>query len=81
MHFKRLKRALTKNLHFYGGQPIVALKGLRKTVEAYIIEWTTSSEPEALKVSRTQNEVTLEAASLFGGHRSECMVFVTNLEV
>ena len=45
VHFKRLKRALMQNLHFYRGHPIVALKGLRKTVEAYIIKWTTSSEP------------------------------------
>ena len=44
VHFKRLKRALTQNLHFYGGHPVVALKGLWKTVEAYIIKWTISSE-------------------------------------
>ena len=30
---------------FLGGDPIVALKMLRKTVEAYIIKWIISGEP------------------------------------
>ena len=61
MHFKRLKRAFTQNLHFFGGHPVVALKMLRKTVEAYIIKWIISGEPLVdLKVGRTQNEVTVE---------------------
>ena len=33
------------NLHFFGGQPVVALKMLNKTVEAYIIKWIISGEP------------------------------------
>ena len=41
----RLKRANMQNLHFYLGHPVVALKGLRKTVEAYIIKWIISGEP------------------------------------
>ena len=45
VHIKRLKRANMQNLHFYWGHPVVALKGLRKTVEAYIIKWIISSEP------------------------------------
>ena len=45
MHFNRLNRAFTQNLHFFGGHPVVALKMLRKTVEAYIIKWIISGEP------------------------------------
>ena len=45
VHLKRLKRAFTQNLHFFGGHPVVALKMLRSTVEAYIIKWIISGEP------------------------------------
>ena len=45
MHFKRLKRAIMQNLDFYQGHPGVSLKMRRKTIEAYIIKWTTSGEP------------------------------------
>ena len=42
---KAKKEQIRKNLHFYLGHPVVALKGLRKTVEAYIIKWIISGEP------------------------------------
>ena len=34
-----------QNLDFYQGHPGVSLKMRRKTIEAYIIKWTTSGEP------------------------------------
>ena len=45
VYFNRLNKAFTQNLHFLGRHPVVALKMLRKTVEAYIIKWIISGEP------------------------------------
>ena len=42
---QKAKKSTYAKFTLYGGHPVEALKGLRKTVEAYIIKCITSSEP------------------------------------
>ena len=42
---QKAKKSIYAKFTLLGGHPVVALKMLRKTVEAYIIKWIISGEP------------------------------------